>query len=171
MKLIAPGQRKGNKFWIARGIVSGRDVEVSTKTADEDEAKRFLENLQAVAADDVILNGPHRFKPLDVVFNSVEPVECGIYFLWLLSSLQYIGQSYRMPARIARHCEERRIRFNAWTAVACDERALDFVEAAYIHQFNPALNKGFSRGRRKHKSKPIRGNSQGILKGAVDLTC
>jgi hypothetical protein len=169
MKLIAPGKRKGNKFWLARGNISGNDMEVSTKTIDEEEAKRFLEKLQIAAAADLAITLRPRLQPIEVVFNSVDPVECGVYFLWLLNSLQYVGQSYKIPARIARHCEERRIHFNAWTAIACHENELDFVEAAYIHQFNPPINKGFSRGRRNYKSEPRRGNSQGILKGAVDL--
>lgn len=36
--MLPPGARKNNKFWIARGSVSGRTVEMSTHTADYESA-------------------------------------------------------------------------------------------------------------------------------------
>ena len=41
--LIPPGQRKGNPFYLARGIhpITGRDVEISTKTRDKAAARQF----------------------------------------------------------------------------------------------------------------------------------
>lgn len=41
LTLCPPGSRKGNRFWIARGTVCGRRVEVSTGTTDKIAAKRF----------------------------------------------------------------------------------------------------------------------------------
>jgi integrase len=41
LKLIPPGRRKGNTFYIARGRVGGRLVEFSTKTTDKAAAERF----------------------------------------------------------------------------------------------------------------------------------
>lgn len=39
LKLIAPGRRKGNRFWIARGTVAGKEVEFSTREIDKGRAK------------------------------------------------------------------------------------------------------------------------------------
>jgi integrase len=47
LKLIAPGKRRGNRFWIARGRVRGELVEVSTRTADKETAERIAAELTA----------------------------------------------------------------------------------------------------------------------------
>lgn len=39
--LFPPGTRKGNRFFVVRGKIDGRDVEVSTKTRDETAARIF----------------------------------------------------------------------------------------------------------------------------------
>jgi integrase len=41
LELIPPGKRKGNRYYIARGTIAGRQFEVSTKTTDKDAAERF----------------------------------------------------------------------------------------------------------------------------------
>jgi integrase len=41
IKLIAPGKRKRNPFWLARGRVAGRPVEFSTGTTDKNRAEEF----------------------------------------------------------------------------------------------------------------------------------
>jgi integrase len=45
--LIPPGRRKGNPFYLARGThpVTGRDIEISTKTRDKTTARRFAQEL------------------------------------------------------------------------------------------------------------------------------
>lgn len=45
LDLIAPGKRKNNRFYIARGTVRGRQFEVSTKTTDKAVAERFAAEL------------------------------------------------------------------------------------------------------------------------------
>lgn len=50
-KLIAPGKRKGNKYYLARASVGGRDVEVSTKTRDLAAARRFAKELDRKIAE------------------------------------------------------------------------------------------------------------------------
>ncbi len=45
LKLIAPGKRKGNRFYLVRGSVAGRRIEVSTETADKGAAERFAAEL------------------------------------------------------------------------------------------------------------------------------
>lgn len=45
LKLIPPGKRKGTVFYIARGTVAGRRVEISTKTTDKGAAERFAADL------------------------------------------------------------------------------------------------------------------------------
>lgn len=37
--IFPPGSRKGNRFWLVRGKVDGRDIEFSTKTRDETSAR------------------------------------------------------------------------------------------------------------------------------------
>lgn len=41
LKLIPPGRRKGNPFYLARGRIGGRLVEFSCRTADKAAAERF----------------------------------------------------------------------------------------------------------------------------------
>jgi integrase len=45
-KLIPPGTRKNNPFYLVRGTVDGRDIEVSAKTRDKAAAKRFAAELE-----------------------------------------------------------------------------------------------------------------------------
>lgn len=51
IKLIAPGKRKGNRWWIVRGTLAGERLEVSTKTADRGAAERFARALVARLLD------------------------------------------------------------------------------------------------------------------------
>lgn len=46
LKLIPPGGRKGNRFYIARGTVGDRSVEVSTKATDRASAQKFAKELE-----------------------------------------------------------------------------------------------------------------------------
>lgn len=46
LALIPPGTRKGNTYWLVRGQVDGRRVEVSTKTRDQATAERFAAELE-----------------------------------------------------------------------------------------------------------------------------
>jgi integrase len=46
LKLIPPGGRKNNPYYIVRGTVDGRDIEVSAKTRDKAAAKRFAAELE-----------------------------------------------------------------------------------------------------------------------------
>lgn len=45
LQLIPPGTRKGNTFWLVRGTVGGRRIEVSSQTRDETAARRFADEL------------------------------------------------------------------------------------------------------------------------------
>jgi len=45
LKLYAPGSRKGNPYWLVRGTIDGRSLEVSTKTRDKAAARRFAHEL------------------------------------------------------------------------------------------------------------------------------
>ncbi len=46
LELIPPGERKDNPFFLVRGTVNGRRIEVSAKTADETAARVFKNNLE-----------------------------------------------------------------------------------------------------------------------------
>jgi len=47
LKLIPPGKRKGNRYFLVRGTLDGEQVERSTKTTSRRAAERFLEGLPA----------------------------------------------------------------------------------------------------------------------------
>jgi integrase len=47
LKLIAPGKRRGNRYWIARGRIRGQLIEVSTRTTDKDAAEKRAADLVA----------------------------------------------------------------------------------------------------------------------------
>ena len=46
LELIPPGKRKNNPFFLVRGTLGGRSIEVSTKTRDEAAAQRFKAKLE-----------------------------------------------------------------------------------------------------------------------------
>src|SRR5438270_12370865 len=46
LKLVPPGTRKNNPYYLVRGTVDGRDIEVSAKTRDKAVAKRFAAELE-----------------------------------------------------------------------------------------------------------------------------
>lgn len=46
LKLIPPGKRKGNPYWIVRGSIDGQRYEVSTETRDKKDAQRFKAQLE-----------------------------------------------------------------------------------------------------------------------------
>jgi integrase len=46
LKLVPPGTRKGNPFWLVRGEVGGRSIEISTKARDKAAAKKFAVELE-----------------------------------------------------------------------------------------------------------------------------
>ena len=46
LKLIPPGTRKGNKFYLILGMEAGTQYEVSTRTADKRLAQRRLVELR-----------------------------------------------------------------------------------------------------------------------------
>lgn len=54
LKLIPPGKRKGNRFYIARGRIAGRQVEISTGTAD----KAAAERIASAALAELVKNPP-----------------------------------------------------------------------------------------------------------------
>jgi integrase len=47
LKLIPPGQRKGNRFWLVRGSIAGKVYESSTGTVDEKASRRFAREFEA----------------------------------------------------------------------------------------------------------------------------
>jgi len=50
-KLIPPGKRKGNRFYLIRGTVAGQRFEIATGTSDEKEAERAAPGLVAAVLD------------------------------------------------------------------------------------------------------------------------
>lgn len=58
LKLIPPGKRKGNRFYLVRGSVGGRRYEVSTATGDRGAAATFRRNLLDAISEGRV-PGPH----------------------------------------------------------------------------------------------------------------
>jgi hypothetical protein len=71
----------------------------------------------------------------------------GIYFLIFEGSIQYIGQSSDVHARIKEHTRAKRVKFDRAVWIECDVADLDYLEASYIKQCRPPLNRGI-RGRK-----------------------
>jgi integrase len=46
LRLVAPGKRKGNRWYLVRGAIDGRDYEVSTKTINRAAAERFRKDFE-----------------------------------------------------------------------------------------------------------------------------
>lgn len=51
LKLIPPGRRRGNPFYLLRGSVGGRELEVSTKTTNEAAARKFARDFARALAE------------------------------------------------------------------------------------------------------------------------
>jgi hypothetical protein len=47
LKLLPPGTRKGNGFWLIRGRYHGRLVEISTRTPNRVQARKILHRLES----------------------------------------------------------------------------------------------------------------------------
>ena len=52
LNLIAPGKRRGNRYWIARGRIRGELIEISTRTTDKEAAERIAAQFAAKALED-----------------------------------------------------------------------------------------------------------------------
>lgn len=50
LRLIPPAGRKGNQFWLIRGMVNGQRLEFSTRTRDQGQAQHFVELLERAIA-------------------------------------------------------------------------------------------------------------------------
>ena len=57
LQLIEPGKRKGNRFYLIRGMVNGREREVSTKTTDRRVAEELLVKFHAALLESDITGG------------------------------------------------------------------------------------------------------------------
>lgn len=66
---------------------------------------------------------------------------CGVYFLFLQKQVVYVGQSINIFRRLGQHAEKGAIQFDAVSWIECGREELGRLERAYIHLFNPPLNK------------------------------
>ena len=170
LKLIAPGARRGNPFYLVRGMLNGREFEVSTKTTDAGVAQKIAQDFEAGItgetphAESLILSDSAALREL--VYDAVRDItvsidritaagstaDVGIYFLFDRDSLRYIGHSSNIKRRVQFHREEKRIPFDAWTAIATPHDLLEIVEAAYILRYQPFFNRGPQKRRSRAKS-------------------
>ena len=65
---------------------------------------------------------------------------CGVYFLVKGDDVIYVGQSVNVPARVATH-KNNGVEFERWHFIECEPEWLNDLEAAFIAQFSPSLNK------------------------------
>ena len=64
--------------------------------------------------------------------------EIGVYFLFNMGELVYVGQSTNVFVRICAHTE---IEFDAYTVISCSDDQLRSKEAIYINLFMPPGNR------------------------------
>jgi hypothetical protein len=108
------------------------------------DAKAFLRRRESIPAPS------RRIDPLKALLSIDELLALptawtGIYFLNLEGSIQYIGQSSDVHARIREHTRGKRIKFDRAVWIERDVTDLDYLEAAYIKQCRPPLNRGIYR--------------------------
>ena len=65
---------------------------------------------------------------------------CGVYFLFILDELVYVGQSTNIRSRIAAHQQENKINFDSVFYIEVDEDKLIQVEKGYIVKYDPKYN-------------------------------
>jgi hypothetical protein len=75
------------------------------------------------------------------------PWEPGVYFLWSLAELLYVGQSRYLLERLSRHVRVRdgilrgkAIPFTHWTYLLAAEDEIDSLESVYIRGYLPPFN-------------------------------
>lgn len=172
LRAYPPGTRKSNKTYIFRGSVDGELVEFTTPFQAGTDPSVINEALRFSEAE--IIQGRRRTGPyrrgretrreaenhasaatLDIarIYQLSQNVECGVYFLFQVGRLQYIGQSVRVRTRITEHRAEARIPFDHWAALDLPAEVLDFVEAAHILRYRPPYNRG-TRLRQTSVSRP-----------------
>lgn len=129
LKLIAPGKRKGNRFYLVRGTVSGQRVEVSTETTDKGAAERFAADLTLrLDAEATRERGP---DPTSLTFEEA----ARLYLAW------------RKPSKIDRQRIEKII-LHMGTRLAKAITHADLVGAAnalYPHCVNATKNRSVMR--------------------------
>jgi Arm DNA-binding domain len=79
------------------------------------------------------------------------PSPVGVYFLILGQTVQYVGQSANVFARLLVHQKAKRIPFDRWRWIECAEQELDYAEAGYIRILKPPHNVGVHYAARRQK--------------------
>lgn len=81
--------------------------------------------------------------------------KCGIYFLIKDSEIVYVGQSIHIHGRVKTHQKDKE--FDRVFFVGCTRDELNQLEAKYIRQFEPRLNRTLPDPNRK-----LRPHSKGV---------
>lgn len=87
-----------------------------------------------------------RFMSIDRIRNFAIPVAdllhsvSGIYFLWKLDRVVYVGQTRTGYHRIASHLANSGMDFDAVSFIRCSRDQLDAVEREYLDRMLPTLN-------------------------------
>lgn len=168
-------ENKKYSSYVMRSRVDGSDmVKVLGRVGDitEQQARDLI------GRGDVAANDPHdspeymersnRICPIHftskcAVFTEEEVVAvsaprplCGVYFLIRDRKVLYVGQSENLLDRVGRH--SMRVAFTHYTMMLCEKHELDALEAHYINEFKPPLNKKWKDGTMACSKKKLYGS-------------
>lgn len=89
---------------------------------------------------------PHKLSA-DVILQNSTPniARAGVYFLIKNDAVVYVGQSKNVLVRVSKHSINGRD-FDSFYMLACEEDALDYVEAHYIRMLDPSGNRTAGNG-------------------------
>ena len=116
-------------------ILSPAQVRELTDARRSDAQARELPSLAEIAK---------KRKPIDL--ESI-PDECGVYFLFCVDALQYVGKATYIARRIAQHLYPYRPAlkqadwFDSWSALLVPEYSKNRVEQHYIVLLRPPRNR------------------------------
>lgn len=90
LKLVPPGKRKGNRFWMARGTVAGKEVEFSTREIDKSRAEKRAEEVLAELLSRSALPEPDEVKTFRMAAEA--------YTAWRAPSMEEVRRINRLIA-------------------------------------------------------------------------
>jgi excinuclease UvrABC nuclease subunit len=95
------------------------------------------------------LKDPFKLKRIKKEDNGIT----GIYFLFNLDEVVYIGQSKNINSRIAQHISENEKEFDCFSFITCNKNQLNKLEEKYIFHHSPLYNKTLTK---QHQVKKLR---------------
>lgn len=149
--------RERNGKWLAEVHTLGRRAYKSHPTREAAErwaarTERSIRMRDAQARDTLTSVLPVRYLEAlriaeysaDEIIGGAIPAHAsvGVYFLMLMGSIVYVGQTTDLLGRLARHRRLGR-EFDSYNFIPVERARLDEVESAYIAALMPRLNSKF----------------------------